>query len=106
LRRSRRTFLAIFEVQYSTLVAGIRLRLHPCQCQRQPFTKTAIRAEGMTKSGLPGRRSAWLRNRILERRKKLRTNSSGFVPCEETLDMIQLRVAASNVSVMFKVAVG
>jgi hypothetical protein len=50
--RSRFRFRAIFALQNSRRVAGMRqCRAHPCQ--KHPSTNTAIRSFGKTKSGLP-----------------------------------------------------
>lgn len=57
----------------------------------------------MMKSGLPGSRLPREENRQPESLSAVRTACSGFVPLDSTLDMIQLRVLASKVSVMFGV---
>jgi hypothetical protein len=53
-RRSRALFDESFPSQNSALVFGIVARLHPlCRCQKHPCTKSALRFDGNTKSGLP-----------------------------------------------------
>ena len=53
-RRSRRTLLAHFVVQNSTLDFGIELTAQPWRCQKQPRTSMNVWARGTTTSGWPG----------------------------------------------------
>lgn len=52
---------------------------HPCECQKQPCTKIAVRCFGKTISGFPGKSFLCNRNRKPFRCNQLRTNISGFV---------------------------
>lgn len=91
-RLSRSMFAEIFFSQNSAFVAGNLDLLQPgWPCQKQPWTKTAVRYFGRTMSGLPGNFLSWsLYLKPLEKR-YLRTRISGFVSLPLILDIILLR---------------
>lgn len=97
---SRSIVLAIFISQYARFVCGMRDRLHPCQCQKHPFTKTATLCFGSTMSGLPGSLAECNRKRNPAACSAFRTFISGLVSVECTRLITQLRVALSKVSMV------
>ena len=74
--------------------------LHPCPCQKQPCTKTTLRREGNTMSGVPGRSRRWSLNRYPSRCRARRSASSGFVSLCPTFDIMYERRSAVTWSVI------
>ena len=95
---SLETLRLIFWFQYSTLLFGILDLLQPCQCQKHPCTKMAIRYLGSTKSGVPGSFRLWSRNLYPALCSDRRTNISGTEPFEGTRAIILLLVVLLTVS--------
>ena len=99
LLRSRATFRENFCVQYATRDLGIWANRHPmCWCQKQPWTNTADRNLGKTRSGQPGRSLRCSRKRKPIRWAMRRTASSGAVSRPRIPAISSLRRLRSTIS--------
>ncbi len=87
-------FFSSFGPQKSSRDFGGRPILHPCACQKHPFTKTTFRLDGNTISGVPGRSRRCKRNRYPIWCNRLRTINSGAVFFPPMRDINALRLAA------------
>lgn len=90
--RSRWAFRRSFFVQYSALVLGILAPLQfRCECQKQPFTNSAVLHRVKVKSGLPGRSTRCKLNRRPRACAALLTFISGVVSLDFTCAIVQDR---------------
>lgn len=79
VRASRSMLSANFSAQNAARVLGVVVREQPgCRCQKHPWTKTAFRSFGKTKSGVPGRLRRWSRKRYPSACAHRRTTISGL----------------------------
>lgn len=99
--RSRFLLVSNFSSQNSFLVFGIVEYLHPCRCQKHPWTKIAALYFGNTRSGDPGNRLSLItyRNPILW--SAFLRAISGFVSFWPTAAMIFERILWSTVSMSY-----
>lgn len=96
---SRDTFASNFVCQFCSLDRGVVVYLHPgWRCQKQPWTKMAVRYLGSARSGRPGNFSSCSVYLNPRRCKKRRTANSGFVSLDRIPDIIRERVALSTTS--------
>lgn len=101
LWQSRCTFLSNFERQNSTRVPGTVANLHPaCRCQKHPWTNTAARWRGNTRSGVPGKVRTWTRNRRPAACRYRLTTNSGAVSLPLMPAIIRERTLAETTSGM------
>lgn len=94
---SRRTFSSNLCFQNSTRDLGVRVELQPgCRCQKQPWTKIAIRRPASTMSGDPHIVRTFVRYRSPAACKARRTRISGLVSLLRTRDITALRSRGSR----------
>lgn len=97
---SRSRFRASFGSQYPGRLFGGRALLHPWACQKQPWTKIAVRRRGRTISGVPGKSRRWRRKRYPARWSHRRTFNSGDVSFGPMRDISALRLSGVRLSAM------
>ncbi len=103
-RRSRATFPESLANQNAERVFGSVAFLHPpCICQKQPWTKMAIRLDGRTMSGAPGKSLRCSRNRYPDAKSNLRMATSGRVFLPRMPDIIRLLDSGDTTSTMVPV---
>lgn len=96
--RSRALFFANFSAQKGRLFLGTT-RCREQQCQKQPSTKTASRADRNTKSGVPGKSECRRHPTIWWRRNSFtRASSVETFPLLLTRDMISERLPCETLS--------
>ncbi len=98
-RPSRSTLRCNFVRQNFVFEAGSLKNLQPlCQCQKHPWTKTAILRPGKTISGTPGKSVLCNLNRNPAANRALRTSISGLVFFTRMPAIMRLRVLRSTMS--------
>ncbi len=99
-RPSRSTLRCNFVRQNFVFEAGSLKNLQPlCQCQKHPWTKTAIFRPGKTMSGAPGKSALCNLNRNPAAKRALRTSISGLVFFTRIPAIMRLRVLRSTMSI-------
>lgn len=98
---SRSTFLVSFAFQNLWFDFGFRPILHPCACQKHPWTKSTFLRDGNTMSGVPGRSFLCTLNRYPNLCSVRRTTSSGVVSLRPIEAIIRLRVCGSSFRTIF-----
>lgn len=99
--RSRRRLRSNLAIQNWVLVAGAAPSSnHLRPCQKSPSIKTASRASGKVKSGLPSIFGSFLRKERQMAANARASRTSGSVSAVRTLRMMRRRVASSKTSAM------